>query len=153
MSDLGSRLRTTLQTFPWVTMGFPLGLRPLLPSHLVRKWGGGKPPVWGLLLIWDYPLPSLMEVIHRGNTDPALDQIIKTEISRKVLSPSLISRFYHLFMEPSPPGTRRGGGGVLLPLPYLRRFPIYLGVISATFLPCLQRVLVLSGEKPSKPSL
>lgn len=110
MSDLGSRLRTTLQTFPWVTMGFPLGLRPLLPSHLVRKWGGGKPPVWGLLLIWDYPLPSLMEVIHRGNTDPALDQIIKTEISRKVLSPSLISRFYHLFMEPSPPGTRRGGG-------------------------------------------
>ena len=83
MSGLGSRLRITSKTFSHSTMWFLPGLGPLLPRPSCWK----VPPLWGLHIVWDYLLPSLVGVISSGNIPPMLDQITKIpEISQEAAS-------------------------------------------------------------------
>lgn len=87
-SGLSSRLRTGLKIFILLARGFCQGWSPP-PQPCCWKLGRGRKVslAWGLLVIWDYLLPSLVGVISSGNTGPVLDQIIKIpQISQEAAS-------------------------------------------------------------------
>lgn len=95
------------------------------------------PLVWGPHIIWDYLLPSFVEVIISA-TSPNVgsNHTHSRNLPGSSPSPSHVPHSFHLFIKPS-------SSWAVVPLLTHLSSLTYLRVISATFLQRLRRVLFL----------
>lgn len=135
-----TELRTTSKILAWVSAW----AGHLLPSHLDGRPEGDRWPE-GVVIVWDYLLLSLVELITQCwiKSQKSLKSLGAAPLPATILISSVCSsNLPHLGYQGCCSATH---------IPQARF--TYPGVISATSLQGLRRVLFLFREKPSKPSL